>query len=235
MLSGSGGRRLKFWIKLNSFIWIHICKVCRLIHSILRSVLDVTLSLDLLELLIGKAYRILGSRWRCGVVEVGIHKIVDLLLANNGVCSIRSTVRVWYRFDFGLLLLQQEHHHYLLLLLIIVTLACIALYPTSSPLFLTTAWPCVRWNASFRGVCTWEMRALICNTSQYVAFWIAAICIFLKHSFYTLISDRLGMMMTSCSQEIWACGRRLLYIWCIWRILILWGGMVCLGWSFRPL
>jgi hypothetical protein len=79
------------------------------------------------------------------------------------------------------------------------------------------------------------MRALICNTSQYVAFWITAICIFLKHSFYTLISDRLGMMMTSRSQEIWACGRRLLHIWCIWRILILWGWMVCLGWSFRPL
>jgi len=199
MLGGSGGSRLKFWIKLNSFIWIHICKVCRLINSILRSVLDVTLSLDLLELLIGKTDWILGSRWRCGVVQVSIHKIVDLLLANNGVCSIRSTVRVRYRFDFWLLLLQQEHHHYLLLLLIIVTLACVTLYPTGGSLFLTTTWSCVRWYAYFRSVCTREMRALICNTSQNVAFWIAAICIFLKHSFYTLISYRLRMMMASCT------------------------------------
>lgn len=210
MLGWSGGCWLKFWIKLNSFIWIHICKVRRLIHSILRSMLYVALSLDLLELLIWKADWILGSRWRRGVVDVSIHEIVDLLLANNGVCSIRSTVRVRYRLDFGLLLLQQKHHHYLLLLLIIVALACIALNSTGSSLFLTTTWPCVRWNASFRGVSTREMRALICNTSQYVAFWIAAVCIFLKHSFYTLISNRLRMMMASCSQEVWAgCGRLL--------------------------
>lgn len=235
MLSGSSGCRLKFWIKLNSFIWIHICKVCRLIHSILRSVLYVTLSLDLLELLVRKAYRILGGWGGSGVVEVGVHKVVDLLLANNGVCSIRSTVRVWYRFDFGLLLLQQQHHHYLLLLLIIVTLACIALYSTRGPLFLTTARPCVSWNAPFRLVSAREMRALIWDTSQYIPFWIAAICIFLKHSFYTIITHRLRMMMASCSQEICASGRWLLYIWCIWRILILWGGMVGLRGSFRPL
>lgn len=246
MLRWCGGSGLEFWIKLHRLIWIHICKVGWLINAILRSMLlNMSLSLNLLQFLIRQTNRILRRRWWCRIVivvaNVCIDEVVDLLLA---LCCchyclwigcVGRTMRVRDRFNFRLLLLQQQHHHYLLLLLIIVTLAGIALNTTGRSLFLATTGSGCGWNTTFRSVCAREMGGGVRDTSQNVSFRRTTISIFLKHPFHTLVANWFWMMVISCTQEVCPRSWWFWYVWRIGLILMLRSRMLCFSGCFRSL
>lgn len=129
-LGRSRGSALKLGVEIDLVV-TQSCEIRRLIYFPLFHCMKFLIR-DRYRILEGAPWVLLVAVWQERVLrDVGIHKVVDLLLGNSTV-----GVRDW--LYLGLLLLEHEHHHKLLLrLLIIVTLRGVRLHRS---FLLTTAW-----------------------------------------------------------------------------------------------